>query len=253
VRTGRGGGETLAGYVIEETAVEARHDHGDTATTRLTIDRRSGCERLEQRVLSFAPGRSRPRQAETGEEILYVVSGAGKLVLEGAEHRLEADMGAYIAPGERYEVENPGPDELKLVSVMAPAESLREPGLPSTVRYADQPILPAGRDREFRYVIDTPGATQFVGSIPPGRAKDHYHHYDEVVYILQGQGVLHLEGKDDTPIAAGSCIHLPPPLPHCLENVGTGPMRVLGVFYPSGSPAEAYNLPEGGGEGGRTE
>jgi mannose-6-phosphate isomerase-like protein (cupin superfamily) len=244
----------LPGYVIDETAVEARREEGDTATTRVTIDDRCGCERLEQRVLTFAPGRSRARTSEGGEEILYVVSGRGTLVLGGTEHPLEPEMGVYVAPGEGYAIDNPGPGELKLLSVVAPAPNgaTGDWERPVTVRYAEQPILPAGKDREFRYVINTRGATQFVGSIPPGRAKDHYHLYDEVVYILQGQGVLHLEGRDDTPIAAGSCIHLPPPLPHCLENVGSGPMRVLGVFHPSGSPAEAYHLPGSGGEGGRT-
>ena len=39
-------------------------------------------------------------------------------------------------------------------------------------------------------------------------------------------------------------MHLPAGLVHCLENVGPGEMRVLGVFRPAGSPAEAY-YPDG--------
>lgn len=27
---------------------------------------------------------------------------------------------------------------------------------------------------------------------------------------------------------------------HCLENPGPSPIRLLGVFYPSGSPGAAY-------------
>jgi oxalate decarboxylase/phosphoglucose isomerase-like protein (cupin superfamily) len=42
------------------------------------------------------------------------------------------------------------------------------------------------------------------------------------------------------PIRAGSCIYLPPLHMHCLENAGDGPMRVLGVFQPAGSPAARY-------------
>jgi len=30
--------------------------------------------------------------------------------------------------------------------------------------------------------------TQFIGFIPPGRAPDHFHRYDEVIYILAGEG-----------------------------------------------------------------
>ena len=82
--------------------------------------------------------------------------------------------------------------------------------------------------------------SQFVGWIPPGRAPTHYHLYDEVMYILDGDGVLHLEGQRDTPISTGTCIHLPPPVEHCVENTGDRPLRVLGVFHPAGSAAEAY-------------
>jgi uncharacterized OsmC-like protein len=32
--------------------------------------------------------------------------------------------------------------------------------------------------------------TQFVGYIPVGRAPDHFHKYDEVVYVLEGDGAL---------------------------------------------------------------
>ena len=107
--------------------------------------------------------------------------------------------------------------------------------------------------------------TQFVGYIPPGRAPDHYHRYDEVVYILAGKGAFHwLEastaepptpGRKATPPSAagdgesaslrpGSAIHLPARLVHSLENHGPDEMRVLGVFRPAGSPAEAY-YPDG--------
>jgi mannose-6-phosphate isomerase-like protein (cupin superfamily) len=78
--------------------------------------------------------------------------------------------------------------------------------------------------------------TQFVGIIPPGRAGMHSHVYDEVVYVIEGEGVLHL-GGEQTPIGSGSCIHLPPLVEHCLENTGANEMRVLGVFYPQGDPA----------------
>ena len=78
--------------------------------------------------------------------------------------------------------------------------------------------------------------TQFVGVIPPGRAPMHSHTYDEAVYVVEGEGVLHM-GGEQTRIAAASCIHLPPLLEHCLENTGTQAMRVMGVFYPSGDPA----------------
>jgi quercetin dioxygenase-like cupin family protein len=95
-------------------------------------------------------------------------------------------------------------------------------------------------DRRFR-VLFGPGsgcdaATQFVGEIPPGRAPEHSHPYDEVVLVLEGTGVLHA-GPASQPLTPGSCVHLPPGQAHCLENTGAGTLRVLGVFHPGGSPA----------------
>jgi mannose-6-phosphate isomerase-like protein (cupin superfamily) len=231
---------TSTGYVVHERDVAAGGD-GDTASVRLTIDASVGCERLEQRVLRFAPGVSRPRSVRGAQEVLYVAAGAGTLRLDGDEHRLQPDTGAYVADGETWAVDNPGPDELVLVAVRAPVGNGSDPDRRKvTVRYADQPALPASPNREFRFLVNQDAGclevTQFVGVIPPGRAPLHSHTYDEVVYVVEGEGVLHL-GDQDTPLSAGSCIHLPPLVMHCLDNVGTVPMRVLGVFHPSGDPA----------------
>jgi mannose-6-phosphate isomerase-like protein (cupin superfamily) len=239
--------------VTDEAHAEARGDDADTATTRVTIGRDFGCEALEQRVIRFAPGRSRPRGGGTREELLFAVSGAGTLRLGGAEHPLEAETGAFVPPGESYEIENAGPEELVVVSVLAlePEGSAEEAAERVTVRVADQPAHPAGRDREFRYVVNEElgcrTVTQFVGSIPPSRALPHYHTYEEVAYILGGEGVLHMEGESAR-VRAGSCIHFPPQVPHILENVGQETLRVLGVFHPAGDPSTAYNVPEAQGE-----
>jgi mannose-6-phosphate isomerase-like protein (cupin superfamily) len=51
-------------------------------------------------------------------------------------------------------------------------------------------------------------------------------------------------GGEQAPLCPGSCVHLPARLVHCLANTGDSEMRVLGVFRPAGSPAEAY-YPDG--------
>jgi mannose-6-phosphate isomerase-like protein (cupin superfamily) len=225
------------GYVVDEREVEARPVSG-TGEARVTIDASCGCERLEQRVLRFAPGRSEERRTGERQEVLYVVSGRGTIRIADEGHELEPGTGAFLVPADSYTVESPGPEPLLLVSVSAPCEGERRSQV--TVRYADRPVLPASPNREFRFLVNEDAGcldvTQFVGTIPPGRAPMHSHTYDEVVYVVEGQGVLHLGGRD-TPIGPGSCIHLPPLEEHCLENTGETPMRVLGVFHPSGDPA----------------
>ncbi len=230
----------MSGYVIAESAVEAQRDEGDTAETRVTFDRSNGCERLEQRVIRFAPGRSRPRTLESRQEILYVVSGEGTLRLNGAEHPLEPDMGVFLASGETYEIENPSPAPLTVVSVVTPQERDAPAGRRVTVRFADREELTADENRTFRYLVDEEAGcfdvTQFIGLVEPSRAPDHSHPYDEVGYIAEGHGLAHV-GGESMPIGPGSCFHLPPEEVHCIENTGPGVMRIMGVFYPSGSPA----------------
>lgn len=116
------------------------------------------------------------------------------------------------------------------------------------------PATPSNRKPEFVHLDDRPRqqtgdrwyveliqaeVTQFVGSIPPGRAPDHFHLYEEVICILEGDGIMHA-GDSSTPVGAGSCIFLPIRQRHCLENTGSGELRLLGVFYPAGSPAVRY-------------
>ncbi len=236
----------MAGYVTHVDDIAATTVPGDTVSSQTTIDASVGAEHLAQRVLTFRPGKALPRQAAGRDEVAYVVSGSGTLTLDEMTHDLHPDIGIFVRAGEEYVVENPGPDDIVMVSVSAPEanESGEASGRKVTVSVADQPVIPAGKDREFKFVINPDAGcqdvTQFVGWIPPGRAPTHYHLYDEVIYVLDGDGVLHLGGQPDTPITTGTCIHLPPPVEHCVENTGDRPLRVLGVFHPAGSAAEAY-------------
>ena len=95
-------------------------------------------------------------------------------------------------------------------------------------------------DRWFRVLVDRSvgceAVTQFVGWIPPGRAPDHFHDYEEVLCILEGTGRM-WAGGSHAPIGPGSCVYLPRGQLHCVENQGPGALRLLGVFYPAGSPA----------------
>ena len=114
-------------------------------------------------------------------------------------------------------------------------------------RLADQEAQSATTDRTFRIVADPStglrSATHFVGYIPIERAPDHFHTYDEVIYVLEGEGAFHT-GGESTPIRRGSTIELPARTVHCLENTGPDEMRLVAVFRPAGSPAAAY-YPDG--------
>lgn len=127
-------------------------------------------------------------------------------------------------------------------AVTTPIEGSK-PDIAPIVCLSDQKAQPTA-DRWYRVLVDdkvgSEQVTQFVGSIPPGRAPDHFHNYEEVLFILKGEGRM-WAGETNTPIGVGSCIYLPKGQVHCVENTGTGELRLLGVFYPAGSPSVRYD------------
>lgn len=234
--------------VVREGELQEGREDGDTAARAVAIDSEVGSEVLELHVARYEQGRSKPRSLDGVQEILYVVSGRGTVVVDGQPHELEPGTAVYVAAGESYEVDNPGSESLQIVSALAPQANGTARPERRVVRYADQPTLTASGDREFRYLVTAEAGcrdlTQFFGVIAPGRAPEHSHVYDEVIYVLEGEGVLHTEGQDE-PVAAGSCIHLPPLLLHSLENSGSSFMRIVAVFHPAGDPASrAYEANE---------
>jgi len=237
--------------VVHAAEVPADADSGDVVGVRQTLGTRTDFgTALEQQVLECAPGRSRPRGGGGAEQVLFVLSGSGTLHTAGAAHELAPETGAYLAPGERYELENAGPEPLRIVAVQIPHPDPVEDGAQTRAavrRLADQQAEAATTEREFRIVADPRSglrsATHFVGYIPTQRAPEHFHTYDEVIYVLDGDGVLHADDAAQ-PVHAGSCIQLPARTVHCLENTGKDVMRVVAVFRPAGSPAAAY-YPDG--------
>jgi mannose-6-phosphate isomerase-like protein (cupin superfamily) len=196
---------------------------------------------FEQRLLRFDDA-GEERRDDDRDEVLYALEGSGTAIVGGEPQALEPGTGLFVARGTSWRVESA--EGLKLLSVLVEAP------LPATSSHAviattDRGVATAGR--EFTLLAHPENGcesvTQFVGYIPPGRAPDHFHRYDEVVYVLAGEGAFHVDGES-APLRAGSCFHLPARLVHCVENSGPGEMRVLGVFRPAGSPAEAY-YPDG--------
>jgi mannose-6-phosphate isomerase-like protein (cupin superfamily) len=218
-----------------------------------------GAEAISLRVLEFAAGLSPGLRNSGCDEVLYVVEGTGTLFLDGSPCRVSPGTGFFLREGVCLTVENAGPGALTLVGSQSPdpgasvaferPRTSPDPGASPGgdhpfVRFSEQPTQVADDGRSFRVLVDrdTCGArvTQFVGMIPPGRAPDHFHDYEEVLCILEGRGRF-WGGDSHAEIGPGSCVFLPRGKPHSVENTGGGELRLLGVFYPSGSPAVRYS------------
>jgi quercetin dioxygenase-like cupin family protein len=177
------------------------------------------------------------RPAAAADEVLYVLTGESRISLGGQEHLAQPGTAIFVAQGTAWSATG----DAQAISVL-----VHDPEPASGHEVRDLNAVEKGTataGRQFVLGPDCPSATQFVGLVPPGRAPDHYHEYDEVIYVLDGDGYVEIDGEQ-TPVRAGSCIHLPRRLVHCVANTGTSELRLLGVFRPAGSPAAAY-YPDG--------
>ena len=194
---------------------------------------------LVRRLISVASRSRFAGTAGSGGELWFVIAGRGRLDAGGLHGVTTGrDTGIWLPPRAGYRLDA-GQDVL-LDAVALPAVQPLAPSSAQASELRDCEVERTG-DRRFRVLLG-PGrgcqaATQFVGEIPPGRAPEHSHPYDELVLVLAGEGVAHMRGAD-RPLAPGTRLHLPPGQPHCLENTGTGTLVVLGVFHPGGSPAQ---------------
>ena len=245
------------GYVISAEQLPMQSGPELGVSWRVAIDRSVGCQNLEQRIFWYGPGSKLEISHDGSEDVMYVVTGQGRAVIDGKGYLLKPGTGLLAPPASYYSIENRGEQDFLLVSVLSP-----QPGQPAAgaaecevaplsehiVDEAEQETLPAG-DRWFKLLVNPrlgcQNVTQFVGFIPHGRAPFHTHTYEEVIYILEGEGVVHI-GAGDFPIKAGSSVYLPPLLPHCIENTGNDPIRLLGVFCPAGDPNSKVSEDEPG-------
>jgi mannose-6-phosphate isomerase-like protein (cupin superfamily) len=229
---------------MHATDVTPERSGDDAVEARRLFGVASGCDGFEQRLLHFEQ-RSDYRSDEDRDEVLYVLSGSGSATIARERQTLSPGTAVFIARGTDWNVEHA--DDLVVLSVLV-SEPLPANGTThAVVELAAEETRGATAGREFR-LLSTPevgcaSVTQFVGYIPVGRAPDHFHQYDEVVYVLEGEGVLHM-GGESAPLRPGSCIHFPSRMVHAIENEGPGVMQILGVFRPAGSPAAAY-YPDG--------
>jgi len=215
-----------------------------TGSVRAVISPASGSKRIAQTVSDYAPGLSSAVASPDAEEVLYVAAGEGACLIDAVDYRLRPGAAVFIPPGSAYSIGNDGPETLRIVSSRCPVLASKASG-PALIHEDERDEIRAGEDRVFRYLVHTDlgceQITQFVGWIPKSKAPFHRHPYEEVIFILEGHGILHLEGQlAASEFGPGTSIYLPDGVVHCLENPGPAPIRLLGVFYPSGSPGAAY-------------
>jgi mannose-6-phosphate isomerase-like protein (cupin superfamily) len=230
--------------IVHETEVQPTSVQGFSADVRTLIDPASGSQRVLQRIFRIPADAGCLLGTPWADDLLYVCAGTGQLSKPFVSERHDLEMGTAFSVPSKTPVVATGTSrrDLVLVSVAPPPQ----PDLGYTMearngpirilRESEQPSEPAGEDRHFKVLLQTDVMTQFVGFIRRSKAPPHTHTYEEAIYIVDGEGIAHVEDRPE-PIRTGSSVFLPPGTPHCLENRGERTLKLLGVFSPPGSPA----------------
>ncbi len=88
----------------------------------------------------------------------------------------------------------------------------------------------------YRSVYKSPGkkglSLTYNDVMPGGNTKNHSHYEEHATFIVQGSGVLDVDGKL-YPIKAGDVVHIDSYEPHCFRNTGEEKMVLFGILGPS--------------------
>ena len=243
----------LPGTVVLQSDVQPVVEAGDTIELRTLIPGTYFAEPLVHRMLIARSGTSRSRSDERHDELLYVMSGQGEIVVGDERIPVEPTCAVQVQAGEQWQVETQ--EDLRILSFLVPAPvtpwaaSLAKPvdRIVHVARMGAQLAQAATGDRMFEVLFNrdrgSRGATMFIGFIPTSGAPEHYHLYDEICVIVRGTGMLHARGVVQ-PLEPGSAFHVAPRFLHALENPNPEDLWVLGVFRPEGSAAAAF-YPDG--------
>jgi quercetin dioxygenase-like cupin family protein len=213
----------------------------DGVERRVLVPPEPGSE-LALHTLRLQPGAALDLADPLHDTLLFAHDGAGELDGEPLARRAAA-----LVPADKPGTLTAGAEGLSCVrGTLGAATDLHAPmgGLEPAVALDHVEPGTATGARSFQVLYGphngSTRATMFVGYIPPGRAPWHYHLYDEIVWVLEGQGALHL-GDDVSPLSPGVAFRLHPREVHIVENTDpVAELAVLGIFTPAGSPSAAY-------------
>ncbi|MGX9708480.1 cupin domain-containing protein [Laceyella tengchongensis] len=114
-----------------------------------------------------------------------------------------------------------------------------------------KPLVDKGGEVRVMMSPKTVDATQLImgtATVPVGTTvKKHVHDYgEECFYVLQGKGVLYLEGVEGIEFSAGEALIVPKGVPHSIENTGKEQIKVVFATAPLAPTAQAGHRNMGG-------
>lgn len=188
------------------------------------------------------------------DSLVYVFAGSGVLAANGMTWPVASGAAGLILAGEEGRLEAVEGEVAALVATVGPNADRHAPiGTRGTVvRLNHSGSEEATGSRSYQVLLGphngSSRATLFAGYIPPGKAPWHYHLYDEIVWVPEGPGRLHV-GEETEELGPGTAFRLRPRQVHIVENPSAHrEMTIIGVFTPAGSPSAAYLAPDAAAE-----
>lgn len=82
--------------------------------------------------------------------------------------------------------------------------------------------------------------------INPTKGHDRHNHpeSDEVLYIIEGEGVQTVGDEPEFPVTSGDTVYIPRGVMHSTFNTGWRQLRILAVYNPAGSEKALRGLPD---------
>src|SRR5665213_321036 len=166
--------------------------HVGYAAMKYAMDARADGTVFETEPLTQRVGPLAGEHHETGaDEVVYVLEGTGRVTVGCETHEVRQGVSVFVSRGTPWSAEG----DARVVSVL-----IHEPEPSTGHAVLDLNAMETGTATAGRQFLlgATPevgcaSVTQFVGLVPPGRAPDHFHTYDEVIYVLEGEGLLEID------------------------------------------------------------
>lgn len=215
------------------------------------IRRADGAEFISQFYLQVEAGReSGILHFLEGDSVLFIRTGSGTVTISGKQFEIGPETAVRVLPVEAFSLRASSAEPLRtLVTVCPQAENCTllaempanfDASISTRVRGVDASLREPMGDRFYQVLLgeepQSAPVTEFIGELPRSRAAAHRHLYEEAIMILSGEGYLWTT-HSRAAIGPGDILFLPRKLSHSLECTSPSGLRLMGVFYPSGSPA----------------
>jgi CDGSH-type Zn-finger protein/quercetin dioxygenase-like cupin family protein len=256
--TPRDGGEwgkalLTGGCFVLTPAPELLERRSGTMRFAPVIHHEDGAAFISQFYAELDSGSSNVMSFPECDVVLFIRSGTGTVTISGREFPVAAETGVLVRPGEGFHVRAAGNGTMRLLLTACPQAQTPtslasmpdnfDVSVPQRVGRVDAALREPMADRFYQVLVGEHSGesliTEFIGEIPLSRAAAHRHLYEEAIMVLAGEGFLWTE-QSRAAVAPGDILFLPRKILHSLECTSAGGLRLMGVFYPSGSPAVNY-------------